>query len=177
MFLLHNYTGPKIILSYSYSMDSYSMNSNLYLLQSTTVWEHLFCGIRVKLLGCEQCRASFCLCIFSGFDLCFWGLPFVLGFCHSIIAILTCASVNLPSCGVKCWLPWWWWDKRTLFHWHCRGWQGVSKAVAWHAPRVLPLWWCPNGVPGLMLASMVKVGYALRVPLTLHGLALLYLKR
>ena len=102
-------------------MDSYSMNSNLYLLQSTTVCEHLFCGIRVKLLGCEQCRPSFCSCIFSGFDLCFWGLPFVLGFCHSIIAILTCASVNLPSCGVKCWLPWWWWDKRTLFHWHCRG--------------------------------------------------------
>ena len=26
-------------------------------------------------------------------------LPFVLGFCHSIIAILTCASVDLPSCG------------------------------------------------------------------------------
>ena len=24
----------------------------------------------------------------------------MLGFCHSIIAILTCASVDLPSCGV-----------------------------------------------------------------------------
>ena len=24
----------------------------------------------------------------------------------------------------KCWLPWWWWSKRTLFHWHCMGWQG-----------------------------------------------------
>ena len=34
------------------------------------------------------------------------------------------------------------------------------------------------GVPGLlMLATLVKVGYALRVPLTLHGPALVYLKR
>ena len=96
----------------------------MFLVQSTTRLEHLFCGNRVKLLGCEQCSASFCLRIFSGFDLFFRRLPYVLGFCHSIAAILTCASVDLSSCGVKCWLPWWWWDKRTLFHWHCMGWQG-----------------------------------------------------
>ena len=46
-------------------------------------------------MGCEQCSASFCLRIFSGFDLFFRRLPLVLGFCHSIVAILTCASVLL----------------------------------------------------------------------------------
>ena len=74
------------------------MNPNLYLLQSTTDSEHLFCGNRVKLLDCKQCSASFCLRIFSGFDVCFWRLPFVLGFCHSIVAILTCASVVDQRC-------------------------------------------------------------------------------
>ena len=49
-------------------------------------------------MGCEQCSASFCLRIFSGFDLFFRRLPLVLGFCHSIVAILTCASVDMPSC-------------------------------------------------------------------------------
>jgi hypothetical protein len=54
---------------------------------------------------------------------------------------------------------------------------GISEAVAWHAHRVLPLWWCPIfGVPELlMLATLVKVEYALRVPLALHGPALLHI--
>ena len=107
-------------------------------------------------------------CMLLKVNFCAWLLPF--NCCHFDMCLCR-------ICGIKCWLPWWRWDKRSLFYWHCMGWRGISKAVAWHAPRVLPLWWCPNGVPGLMLATMVKVGYALRVPLTLHGLALLYLKR
>ena len=119
------------------------MNPNLYLLQSTTDSEHLFCGNRVKLLDCKQCSASFCLRIFSGFDVCFWWLPFVLGFCHSIVAILTCASVDLNFL----------WDimatlvvvgQALLVPLALHGPRGISKAVAWHALRVWPLWWCPN---------------------------------
>ena len=48
-------------------------------------------------MGCKQCSASFCLRIFSGFDVCFGKLPFVLGFCHSIIAILICVLI------LRCW--------------------------------------------------------------------------
>ena len=160
------------------------MEEKLASVKDTTVFKIKTCyipfyvvlalsGFRVKCLNWKQWSASFCLCIFSGFDMYFWRLPFVL---FSAIILIPFLHMSLlygwnacyPGGGgtsAPC---------STGIAWAGRG---ISKAVAWHAPRVLPLWWCPNGVPGLMLASMVKVGYALRVPLTLHGLALLYLKR
>ena len=102
--------------------------------------EHLFCGNRVKLLGCEQCSAIFLFTYFQWFscvllkvNFCAWLLPF--NCCHFDMCLCR-------ICGIKCWLPWWRWDKRSLFYWHCMGWRGISKAVAWHAPRVWPLWWC-----------------------------------
>ena len=53
-------------------------------------------------MGCKQCSASFCLRIFSGFDVCFGKLPFVLGFCHSIIAILICVLMYTQVLGGLC---------------------------------------------------------------------------
>ena len=72
-------------------------------------------------------------CVLLKVTLCAWLLPF--NCCHFDMCLCR-------ICGIKCWLPWWWWDKRSLFCWHCMGWRGISKAVAWHAPRVWPLWWC-----------------------------------
>ena len=72
-------------------------------------------------------------CMLLKFNFCAWLLPF--NCCHFDMWLCR-------ICGIKCWLPWWWWDKHSLFCWHCMGWRGISKAVAWHAPRVWPLWWC-----------------------------------
>ena len=59
---------------------------------------------------------------------CTWFLP--LYYCHFYMCLCCFALL-----WVKCWLPWWRWDKRSLFHRHCMG---------WHALRFLPLWWYPQ---------------------------------
>ena len=155
------------------------MNPNLYLLQSTTDYNYIcsvaagssFWAVSNAVLVFVYVFSVVLICSLEGYPMCLVSVIQLLPFWH--VPLLTCHLVGLnagyPGGGgtsAPC---------STGIAWAGRG---ISKAVAWHAPRVLPLWWCPNGVPGLlMLATMVKVGYALRVPLTLHGLALLYLKR
>ena len=75
--------------------------------------------------------------------MCFWRSLFVLGWCHQIVAfwhvpLLTCHFVGkmlatLVVVGQALLVP-------LALHGLA---FGISKAVAWHAHRVLPLWWCP----------------------------------
>ena len=154
------------------------MNPNLCLLQSTTELNNIcsvaagssFWAVSNAVLVFVYVFSVVLICSLEGYLMCLVSVIQLLPFWH--VPLLTCHLVGLNAgyhggggTSAPC---------STGIAWAGRG---ISKAVAWHAPRVLPLWWCPNGVPGLMLATMVKVGYALRVPLALHGLALLYLKR
>ena len=74
--------------------------------------------------------------------MCFWRLPFVLGFCHSIIVILKCASVDFLGKMLATMVVV---GQALLVPLPLHGLAGfMSKAEAWHVPRVLPLWWFPH---------------------------------
>ena len=119
----------------------FGWTQNLYLVQYTTGLEHLFCGNRVNLLGCEQCSAIFLFTYFQWFSclllkvtFCAWLLPFnCCQFWYVPLSKFVGSNAGYPGGGgtsAPC---------SAGIAWAGRG---ISKAVAWHAPRVWPLWWC-----------------------------------
>ena len=140
----------------------------------------------------EQCSASYLFRCFQWFS----HVVLKVTFCTLFLPLWNCNFYMCLFCvallWVKCWLPWWQWDKRSLFQWHYMGWQGyIWSGSLTCAPCLASVVIPPNYLKRYldtyrhlvcrdwdkMLATLVSVGQALLVPVALHGLAGVYLKR